>query len=248
MMPKPLLERRVLADARIEVYDCGREDIRAGRVDRRVLATLAYLAESGMRPTVTSLQCGHSYFTAAGSVSHHSSGNAVDIAAINGVPIIGHQEAGGITEQAVRRLMSLQGTMRPDQIISLLDFGANTIAMADHADHIHVGFRPRFGTNRKLGLQAEAVLRPGQWDDLLARLREIENPVVPTSPSRWSIPTRRARRLQRLRELARRENAHQRRRLTVRSTDASSASSARLESTWAPSSVTATRSSMRTPS
>jgi hypothetical protein len=206
MMPKPLLERRVLADARIEIYDCGRDDVRAGRVDRRVLATLAFLAESGMRPTVTSLQCGHSYFTAGGSVSHHSSGNAVDIAAINGVPIIGHQEAGGITEQAVRRLMGLQGTMRPDQIISLLDFGANTIAMADHADHIHVGFQPRFGTNRKLGRQAEAVLRPGQWDELLARLRDIENPVVPTAPSRWSIPTHRARKLQRLRELGRRDN------------------------------------------
>ena len=90
--------------------------------------------------------------------------------------------------------------------------------MADHADHIHVGFRPRFGINRKLGLQAEAVLRPGQWDDLLQRLREIENPVVPTAPSRWSIPTRRARRLQRLRELARRDDRTRRRRLTAQST------------------------------
>jgi hypothetical protein len=203
MMPKPLLEKRVLGDARIEVYGCGRADIRSGRIDRRVLATLAYLAESGMRPTVTSLECGHSYFTASGNVSHHSSGNAVDIAAINGIPILGHQEPGGITEQAVRRLMRLQGTMRPDQIISLFDLGANTIAMADHADHIHVGFRPHFGVNRKLGRQAEAVLRPGQWDELLKRLRDIKNPVVPTTPSRWSIPTSKARKLRRLRELAR---------------------------------------------
>jgi hypothetical protein len=195
MMSKPLLERRVLADARVEIYDCGRADIRAGRIDRRVLAAIAYLAESGMRPTITSLLCGHSYFTASGNVSHHSSGNAVDIAAVNGIPILGHQETGGITEQTVRRLMQLQGTMRPDQIISLLDFGANTVAMADHADHIHVGFAPRFGANRTLGRQAFAVLRPGQWHDLLARLREIEQPVVPTMPSRWSTPTRNGRKL-----------------------------------------------------
>jgi hypothetical protein len=82
---------------------------------------------------------------------------------------------------------------RPDQIISLLDLGHNTLAMGDHADHIHVGFRPRFGENRKLGRQALAVLKPGQWSDLLSRLRRIENPSVPTKPSRYSIPADRRR-------------------------------------------------------
>ena len=66
--------------------------------------------------------------------------------------------------------------------------------MADHDDHIHVGFRPLFGENRKLGKQALAVLKPGQWSDLLDRLREIENPVVPTKPSKYSIPVKKAKR------------------------------------------------------
>ena len=194
LMPKRTLERRVLGDERIEVYDGGREDIRTGQVDRRVLASLAYLAESGMRPTITSLKSGHGFFTSSGNVSHHSSGNAVDIAEINGVPILGHQEPGGITEQAVRRLMRLQGTMAPDQIISLLDIGGATVAMSDHHDHIHLGFRPRFGANSKLGKQAVAVLKPGQWPELLKRLEEIENPVVPTKPSPYALPTRRLKR------------------------------------------------------
>ena len=56
---------------------------------------------------------GHSFYTSSGNVSEHSSGNAVDIAKINGIPILGHQEPGGITEQTVRRLMLLQGTMAP---------------------------------------------------------------------------------------------------------------------------------------
>ncbi len=188
LLPKPLLEKRVLADERIDVYDAGRQDIESGQVDRRVLATLAYLADSGLRPTVTSLKAGHGYLTASGNVSEHSSGNAVDIAMINGVPILGHQEPGGVTDQAVRRLMRLQGTMSPHQIISLLDLGQNTLAMSDHGDHIHVGFRPLFGSNRKLGQQALAVLKPGQWSDLIARLREIDNPVVPTEPSKYSLP------------------------------------------------------------
>jgi hypothetical protein len=86
--------------------------------------------------------------------------------------------------------MQLQGTMEPHQIISLLDYGRNTLALSDHADHIHVGYHPLFGDNKKLGKQAFEVLRPGQWSDLLARLRKIDNPVVPTSPSKYAIPVK----------------------------------------------------------
>jgi len=188
LLPKPLLERRVLSDERIDIYDCGREDIRSGQIDRRVLATMAYLAESGLRPTITSLRCGHGFYTSSGNVSEHSSGNAMDIAMVNGVPILGHQEAGGVTDQTVRRLMQLQGTMAPHQIISLLQLGGATFAMGDHNDHIHVGFQPMFGANKKLGRQALAVLEPGQWSDLISRLGEIENPVVPTKPSKYALP------------------------------------------------------------
>jgi hypothetical protein len=193
LLPKPLLEKRVLSDERIDIYECGRDDIRSGQIDRRVLATLEYLAESGLSPTVTSLKCGHGFYTSSGNVSEHSSGNAVDIAMVNGIPILGHQEPGGVTEVTVRRLMQLQGTMAPHQIISLLEIGGATMAMADHNDHIHVGFQPMFGANKKLGKQALAVLEPGQWSDLITRLGEIENPVVPTKPSKYALPAKKKR-------------------------------------------------------
>ncbi len=195
LMPKPALEKRVLGDSRIDLDPSGREDIGSGQIDRRVLATLAYLAESGLRPTVSSLKGNHGLLTASGNVSEHSSGNAVDISKVNGVSVLGNQDPGGITEQAVRRLMRLQGTMAPHQIISLLDRGANTMAMDDHADHIHVGFRPRYGANSKLSKQARAILRPGQWPELLKRLDEIENPVVPTKPSKYAVPVRKLKKL-----------------------------------------------------
>jgi len=190
LLPKPLLEKRLLHDERVEIYPGGRRDIRSGQIDRRVLATLEYLAEAGLRPTVTSLKSGHGFYTKSGNVSEHSSGNAVDIAKVNGIPIMGHQERGGITDQTVRMLMRLQGTIRPHQIISLLDLGANTLSLGDHDDHIHVGFRPLFGDNKKLGRQALAVLKPGQWSDLLSRLRRIDNPEVPMRPSRYAIPVK----------------------------------------------------------
>ena len=60
LMSKEALVQHVLANPRIEVYSCGREDIRTGQIDRRVLATLEFLAASGLRPTVSTLKCGHS--------------------------------------------------------------------------------------------------------------------------------------------------------------------------------------------
>ena len=65
---------------------------------------------------------------------------------------------------------------------------SQTFSMGDHDDHIHVGFAPLFGNNSKLGKQALAVLKPGQWSDLLSQLKKIENPVVPTKPSKYAIP------------------------------------------------------------
>jgi hypothetical protein len=179
LMPKLALERRVLADPRLEIYPAGREDIRSGQIDWRVLAVLEYLAERGLRPTVTCLKSGHSLYTVSGNVSEHSSGNAVDIGAINGIPVAGHQEPGGIVEQTVRMLMELQGTLQPHQIISLFGLGGPTLAMSDHADHIHVGFRPLFGENRVLGGQTTAALQPGQWGDLMEHLRGLGNPALP---------------------------------------------------------------------
>jgi murein DD-endopeptidase MepM/ murein hydrolase activator NlpD len=189
LMGKEPLARRVLADPRIDIYDCGRRDIRAGRIDRRVLATLAVLAESGLHPTVSSLQCGHSYLTKSGSVSHHSTGTAMDIGALNDVPVLGHQGKGSITEEAVQRLLTLQGTMRPEQIITLMTFDGhpNTYAMGDHADHIHVGWDPAGGDGVRLGAQMAAVLEPGQWTDLAARLGKVKNPRVRSEPSRYSL-------------------------------------------------------------
>ena len=197
LMSKEALERRVLANPHIDVYPCGRDDIRSGQVDRRVLASLEFLAAWGLKPTVTSLKCGHSYLTASGNVSHHSSGNAVDIAAINGIPILGHQGDGSITEFTIRRLLSLQGTMQPTQIISLMKMGGPTYAMADHADHIHLGFQPLFGSNGKLGRAARRLLSNNQWDKLVARLADIRNPIVRTQPSKYSIKVKRRQRASR---------------------------------------------------
>jgi hypothetical protein len=194
-MGKEALERRVLTNPRIDIYACGRDDVRSGAIDRRVLATLEYLAASGLRPSVSSLRCGHGTLTASGNVSHHSVGSGLDIAAINGLPLRGaHQGRGSITETAIRRLLNLQGTMKPAQIISLMKFkGApNTMAMADHDDHLHIGFQPLYDSRlRGRARRLDASLKPGQWIKLIDRLAEIDNPSVRLAPSKYSVRVKR---------------------------------------------------------
>ena len=189
LMDKAALMRRVVRNPRIEIYDCGERDVITGQIDRRVLASLEYLAASGLRPTVSSLKCGHGFYTASGSVSHHSSGNAVDIAAVNGISILGNQGRGSITDITIQRLLALQGAMKPSQIISLMTFEGtdNTYAMGDHDDHIHVGWRPLDTAGGQRAGDAGAILAPRQWTDLIAQLSGIRNPEVRAQPSRYAV-------------------------------------------------------------
>jgi hypothetical protein len=186
LMSKAALQQRVLNDPALSIYSCGRNDIATGQIDRRVLAVMEYLVAKGYRLTVTSLKCGHSYLTSSGNVSAHSYGSAVDIAAVNGIPITGHQGPGTITEAVIKDLLLLQGTMRPAQIISLMDLGPPTFILPDHYNHIHVGYT--FTTAGSSIKQLGQILKPEQWQRLIQRLGQIQNPKVPSKPSAAALP------------------------------------------------------------
>jgi hypothetical protein len=137
---KRRLARQVLDSTRLVIYPGGRHDIATGFTDVRVLVLLRYLSSRYREVTVTSLTTGHSFFTASGNVSNHSYGQAVDIAALNGRPILGNQEPGGLTERALHKILLLPGPLEPSELISLFELGGPSFALADHADHIHVGY------------------------------------------------------------------------------------------------------------
>jgi murein DD-endopeptidase MepM/ murein hydrolase activator NlpD len=186
LLSKEALERRVLADEHLEIYDCGRTDIATGKIDRRVLAMLEYLVSKGFTLSISALECGHSYLTTSGNVSEHSTGDAVDIPVIDGVPVTGHQGPGTLTDELIRTVLELQGTMHPHQVISLEDLpGETSFPLPDHYDHVHVGYRPEAGA---FGEQFNALLKPQQWQRLTHRLGQIDNPRVPTGPSKFSLP------------------------------------------------------------
>jgi murein DD-endopeptidase MepM/ murein hydrolase activator NlpD len=180
LLSKEALIRRVLADRRgIEVSDCDRAEIRNGQIDRRLLAALAYLSEQSFRLTISSMLCGRrGSITTSGHISNHSYGNAADIALINGVPVLGHQGPGSVTEDLLRAVLRLQGTLVPDELISLQQLGGPSFAMSDHADHVHLGYSPVPGD----GPRFAQLLKPGQWLRLTDRLAQIDNPDVPVKP------------------------------------------------------------------
>ncbi|MDW5598033.1 lytic murein transglycosylase [Conexibacter stalactiti] len=186
LMSKSELQARVLSNPNIEIYPGGRDDIKTGAIDQRVLATLEFLSASGLKPTVTSLKGNHGLMTASGNISEHSTGTAVDIGAINGIVITpATQGEGSITDITVRRLLTLQGTMKPHQIITLMQYPDtdNTLAMSDHDDHIHVGFH---AVAQPGSPRLQTLMRPEQWTRLVEQLGAIQNPVVPTTVSRYA--------------------------------------------------------------
>jgi hypothetical protein len=137
---KPALERRLLRDRRVQIYTSGRTDLASGRIDVRVTVLIRYLVVSFHQVTVSSLLSGHRLFARPGVVSAHIYGHAVDVSALGGLPIGGNQGPGSVTEAAVERILRLPAELEPRQVISLLGFGGPSFALADHFDHIHIGY------------------------------------------------------------------------------------------------------------
>jgi hypothetical protein len=192
LMSKEQLTERVLQDPHVQIYNCGRRDIAAGLIDRRVLATIEFLSASGLDPYVSGLECGHSLSGSTGTDAAGATGSSVDISKINNIPILAHQGPGSITDITIRRLLTLQGSMQPDQIISDMSYKgqSNTLALPDHKNRIQVTFTPDYGSNKKLSAQVKSLLQPGQWVQLINRISQIPEPVVPIAPSKYAIRTR----------------------------------------------------------
>lgn len=137
---KPRLQQMVLRDKRLNIYPGGRLDVALGRTDVRILVLLRYLAEAHGEVTVSSLTTGHRLYARPGVVSAHVYGLAVDVAALDNRPIYGNQEPGGLTQHAVENILALPAELQAKQVISLLGLGGPSFPLANHDDHIHVGY------------------------------------------------------------------------------------------------------------
>jgi hypothetical protein len=137
---KPSLQKRILNDRRISIYPGGRTDIQLGRVNVRILALIAYLAEAHGQVTVSCLISGHRLYARPGVISAHIYGLAADISMLGGTSILGNQQQASVTEKAVRNILLLPAEMQARQVISLIGMGGPSFPLSNHDDHIHVGF------------------------------------------------------------------------------------------------------------
>jgi cell wall-associated NlpC family hydrolase len=135
----PSSESSALLENKNVVFDRdGVADIKAGRIDPRVVAVLTKLS-ADHKITVSCMCSDHPTFTTGGSVSNHHHGRGVDIAAIDGVPV----NAGNpIARDIATELSSLDPNYRPDEIGTPWAInGPGYFTDADHSDHLHVGFK-----------------------------------------------------------------------------------------------------------
>ena len=139
----PVLIAAVLGNSRLEIYEAGRQDIEAGRIDNRVLAILLRATEQWTL-SVSSLQTGHSKCVGGGSyegcsISNHWYGRAFDVYRVNGELVsAGNTGAYALTVW----LSSLEPDLRPDEIGSPwpdLEGIPGNFHDAAHLDHIHAG-------------------------------------------------------------------------------------------------------------
>jgi transglycosylase-like protein with SLT domain len=186
---KQQLEPQVLHDAGVRLGACARQAVQGGRVDKRVLAVLEYLSVSGLKPSVSGLRCAGADPVPGAANAAASTGETVQITAVNGVPVAGHQGAGSVADTTVRKLLMLQGASRPRRIASLMSYpgAADALVKPSARDAIEVSFgSPRTGAHA-VGLPS-STLTPSEWSKLIARLGEIPDPTVAHGPSAAAIP------------------------------------------------------------
>jgi hypothetical protein len=127
----------LLANPKIILTAVQAADLRAGRIDPRIVAVLTTLAEAHTI-TVSALCSDHAKFTTGGSVSHHFRGRGVDIAAIDGVPV---NAGNDVAHELTAGLASFDITSRPDSIGSpWFISGPGYFTDAEHQDHLDIAF------------------------------------------------------------------------------------------------------------
>src|SRR4051794_10389605 len=146
LMPSSALANRALRDPRLAIYRCGRMDIRRGQIDRRVLATINFLADNGFRLSISSLKCdAHDGSGSASQIgAEHSSGDAVAISKVDGVPVAGRQGRGTPADALIKTVLGQQGVMEPDQVTSHEDLPGpvSSSLSGKRGDRIDIGFTP----------------------------------------------------------------------------------------------------------
>ena len=165
-MSKQQLTDRVLTDPHVQIYNCGRRDIEAGLIDRRVLATIEFLSRLGpgsvrlrarLRPQRERLDRRRRAGRHRRERRHLEDQQHPDRGATRA-------PARSPTSRSAACSPS-RAAWRPTRSSATMSYKGqpSTLALPDHKNRIQITFTPDFGTNKKLAAQVKSLLQPGQW-------------------------------------------------------------------------------------
>jgi cell wall-associated NlpC family hydrolase len=128
----------LLENKNVMLDPAGVADIKAGRIDPRVVAVLTKISERH-KISVSCMCSDHPKLTTGGSVSNHHLGRGIDISAIDGVPV---NADNAMAHEVAADLASLDPSYRPTEIGTPWAFQEQPPYFSDarHSDHIHVAF------------------------------------------------------------------------------------------------------------
>lgn len=134
----------VLDDERIDLPDSARWDIHRGEIDERLLAAMARAADH-FPYSVCSLRSGHPRRVfGTDRTSNHTHGRAVDVWAVDGVPVVHQQPQTDSPAHAVARAIYDEGVVPELGAPWAFDGpGGRSFQNDVHRDHLHLAFYAR---------------------------------------------------------------------------------------------------------
>ena len=145
----------ILKNKNITFDSVGVADIKAGRIDPRIVAVLTKLSQE--HKIVVSCMCSdHPRMTTSGFVSNHTYGRGLDIASIDGEIV---SPGSALAREVASELSEFPASIRGDEIGSPFAIsGPGYFTDAAHQNHIHVGFKTEISPDWEPppGLRADA--------------------------------------------------------------------------------------------
>ena len=128
----------LLSNDNVVLDETGVADLKAGRIDPRIVAVLTKLS-ADHQITVSCMCSDHSKFTTGGSISNHHYGRGLDIAAVDGVPV---NASNFDAREIAMELQEFDPAIRPDEIGTPWAISGNGyFTDSGHQDHLHIGFK-----------------------------------------------------------------------------------------------------------
>jgi cell wall-associated NlpC family hydrolase len=127
----------LLHDRHVSFDADGIADLRAGRVDPRLVSVLGAVSRQHTI-SISVIASGHDKYTSGGSVSNHYYGRALDVSVVDGSPVSPGNSAARELAVALSRLPP---SIRPTEIGSPWALpGAAYFTDGAHQNHVHIGF------------------------------------------------------------------------------------------------------------